>query len=116
MKTFIEKEMMKRGKFFNLNMISRPTNKNSKLSVIKSFQPIVELGKFWIPDDYIETFTTELIEEMKMITNEKILARHDDLIDAVSQLTLVNLMSTTPINSVDIDALTTKSYSNSYIF
>jgi predicted phage terminase large subunit-like protein len=116
MKTFIEKEMMKRGKFFNLNMISRPTHKNSKLSVIKSFQPIVELGKFWIPDDYIETFTTELLDEMKMITNEKILARHDDLIDAVSQLTLVNLLSATPINNTDIDALTTSSYSNSYIF
>jgi hypothetical protein len=74
------------------------------------------LGKFWIPDDYIEGFTTELINEMKMITNEKILAKHDDLIDAISQLTLIETIAGDPVNRSDIDAMTYTAAKNSYIF
>jgi predicted phage terminase large subunit-like protein len=116
MKTFIEKEMLARGRFFNLNMITRPTHKNSKLSVIKGLQPIIELGKLWLPDDYIGSFVAELKNEMMMITNEKILAKHDDLIDAVSQLTLVNILTVNSISHNYVDSLTRKSTKNSYIF
>jgi phage terminase large subunit-like protein len=81
-------------------MVSRPTHKNSKLTVLKSFQPIVELGRFWIPNDIMKNFTEELIDEMSMITNDKILAKHDDLIDCIAQLTLIDIISTTSINNV----------------
>jgi predicted phage terminase large subunit-like protein len=116
MKSFFEKEMIRRGKFFNLNMIARPNHKNSKLSVIKGLQPIVELGKFWVPEDYIEPFIAELMNEMSLITNEKILAKKDDLIDAVSQLTLVSLLNIQPVDNSRIDQLTNGSYKNSYMF
>jgi hypothetical protein len=43
------------------------------------------------------TFVEELKHEMSMITNEKILAKHDDLVDALAQLTLVRLLTQTPV-------------------
>jgi hypothetical protein len=59
--------------FFGVDMINRPNNKNGKLTVLKSFQPIVEMGRFWIPADIMENFTEELVTEMSMITVDKIL-------------------------------------------
>jgi len=112
MKTFIQNEMVKRGRFFNLEMVSRT---KSKLSILKAFQPIVELGRFWIPEDTIKDFTEELVHEMELITNDSILCKHDDLIDSISQLTLVDLISVEPIdldNEIDYDNQT----NNPYIF
>ena len=112
MKTFIQNEMIKRGKFFNLKMVSRTKN---KLAVFKSFQPIVELGRFWIPEDVIKRFTEELLHEMSLITNDSILAKHDDLIDAISQLTLIDMISIEPIdNNSFLDYDTQKV--NPYVF
>ncbi len=99
MKTFIEKEMLLRGTYFGIDMVSRPQHKNSKLSVIKSFQPIVNMGKFWIPESYLSTLTGELVNEMNLITNDKILARHDDVIDAIAQLTLIPMVTNIPVGS-----------------
>jgi len=105
-------EMVKRGRFFNLEMVSRT---KSKLSVLKAFQPIVELGRFWIPEDTIKDFTEELVHEMELITNDSILCKHDDLIDSISQLTLIELISIEPIdfgNEIEYD----KQDNNPYIF
>ena len=112
MKTFIQNEMVKRGRFFNLKMISRT---KGKLSVLKGFQPIVELGRFWIPEDVIIDFTEELLHEMELITNDSILSKHDDLIDSISQLTLIDTISIEPLdydneNSYDVQ------YENPYVF
>jgi len=112
MKTFIQNEMIKRGRFFNLKMISRT---KGKLSVLKGFQPIVELGRFWIPEDVIIDFTEELLHEMELITNDSILSKHDDLIDSISQLTLIDTISIEPLdydneNSYDVQ------YENPYVF
>ncbi len=116
MKTFIYNEQVKRGLFFGIDMITRPNHKNSKLTVLKSFQPIIELGRFWIPEDIMGDFTEELLLEMSMITNDKILAKHDDLIDAVAQLTLIDVISSTSINNhSELDIIDTE-LSNSYIF
>jgi phage terminase large subunit-like protein len=112
MKTFIENEMVKRGIFFNLEMVSRTTQ---KLSVLKSFQPIIELGRFWVPDDIMQNFVEELLNEMSMITNDKILARHDDLIDSIAQLTLINVIAAAPI-SYDSNFDTIEAEINPYIF
>jgi len=111
MKTFIQNEMIKRGKFFNLEMVSR--NK-SKLSVIKAFQPLVELNRFWIPKDYIQDFVKELKHEMSLITNDEIKAKHDDLIDAISQLTLIDLIYVNPVYDT-ISAIGNESFINPYI-
>jgi hypothetical protein len=83
---------------------------------LKSFQPIIELGRFWIPEDIMNDFTEELLQEMSMITNDKILAKHDDLIDCIAQLTLIDIISSTAINSgSELDIIDTE-LSNSYIF
>jgi phage terminase large subunit-like protein len=93
-------------------MVRRNTQ---KLSVLKAFQPIVELGRFWIPNDIMKNFTEELLNEMRMITNDKILARHDDLIDSIAQLTLIDIIAATPIN-YDENLDTIESEVNPYIF
>jgi predicted phage terminase large subunit-like protein len=112
MKTFIQNEMVKRGIFFSIDMVRRNTQ---KLSVLKAFQPIVELGRFWIPNDIMKNFTEELLNEMRMVTNDKILARHDDLIDSIAQLTLINIISAAPvISDSNLDIMEVET--NPYIF
>lgn len=115
MKTFIYNEQVKRGLFFGIDMVTRPNHKNSKLTVLKALQPIVEMGRFWIPDDIMHKFTEELISEMSMITVDKILAKHDDLIDCIAQLTLVDVIASEPIVAVSsLDGMSDDV--NSYIF
>ena len=102
MKTFIEKEMLRRNRYFSIDMVNRPTKKGSKLQVFKALQPIVNMGKLWVPENYMSNFVAELFDEMQLITNDKILAKHDDLIDSIAQLTLVNTISAAPVNNSDI--------------
>jgi phage terminase large subunit-like protein len=116
MKTFIYNEQVKRGMFFGVDMINRPNNKNGKLTVLKSFQPIVEMGRFWIPADIMENFTEELLNEMSMITVDKILAKHDDLIDAIAQLTLIDIIASTSIKDEPGLDIMDGEQTNSYIF
>jgi predicted phage terminase large subunit-like protein len=114
MKTFLEKEMLRRNIYFSINMIQRPNHKNSKLSVLKGFQPIVNMGKFWVPENYMDSFVNELINEMSMITNDKILAKHDDIIDSIAQLTLVNILTQTPVGTSQLNHIT--KVKNPYLF
>ena len=116
MKTFLEREMLLRNLYFSINMVNRPNKKGSKLTVLKGFQPIVNMGKFWIPEEYMSNFCAELIAEMDMITNEKILAKHDDLIDAIAQLTLVNILTFTPVGINEMDSRIARATKNSYIW
>ena len=113
MKTFIYNEMVNRGKFFNLKMIGKT---KAKLAVIKAFQPVLELGRFWIPEDYMQSFTDELLHEMGLITNDKILSKHDDLIDSVAQLTLIDMISVSPIATGSDLGYNNSEYKNSYAF
>ena len=112
MKTFMEQEMVRQGIYFGIDMVSRPQHKNSKLSVIKSLQPIVNNGKLWLPDGYISSFVTELLEEMNLITNDKILAKHDDLVDALAQLTLIPILVQQPVRKFEENSY--KAVKNSY--
>jgi len=112
MKTFIYNEMNRRGKYFNLQMVSRT---KAKLSVIKALQPIVELGKLWLPKTHIKDFVNELKHEMELITNESILAKHDDLVDSISQLTLIDISYNEPID-YDSDLSFYQNYNNPYVF
>jgi predicted phage terminase large subunit-like protein len=112
MKTFIQNEMMKRGIFFNLELVARTTQ---KLSVFKAFQPIVELGRFWVPENAIENFVGELLGEMSLVTNDAILSKHDDVLDAVAQLTLIEVISANPIKD-DAGIIDEEPTVSSYIF
>jgi predicted phage terminase large subunit-like protein len=106
MKTFVQNEMIARGIFFNLEMVARTTQ---KISVIKALQPIVELGKLWIPNDFIQSFVDELIHEMEMTTAEDVKAKHDDLLDSLAMLTLIPLIASPAIGehvSYDEEAFT----------
>jgi predicted phage terminase large subunit-like protein len=112
MKTFIQNEMVKRGIFFSIDMVSRTTQ---KLSVFKALQPIIELGRFWVPNDTMQDFVEELLNEMAMVTNDKILATHDDLLDSIAQLTLIEVIAATPISNGDsLDIM--ENEQNPYIF
>jgi len=102
--------------YFSIDMVTRPNKKGSKLTVLKGFQPIVNMGKFWIPEEYMSNFTHELISEMDMITNDKILAKHDDLIDAIAQLTLISILTFTPVGGNEFDERLRMSRKNSYLF
>jgi len=90
MKTFLQNEMVKRNRFFSIDMVKRS---KAKLSVFKALQPIVELGRFWIPEDTCKAFVDELKHEMSMISNDSILCSHDDVLDSVAQLTLIDMVS-----------------------
>ena len=89
---FMKNEMMRRGLYYNIETITRT---KSKLSVIKGFQPIVEAGKFFIVRDGGNSrFVNELLDEMQQITNDKIYAKHDDLIDSIAMLTQIDIIYT----------------------
>jgi hypothetical protein len=91
--------------------VSRTTQ---KLSVIKGFQPIVELGRFWVPEDRMKNFVDELLLEMSMITNDSIKAKHDDLIDSISMLTLIEVIASEPVRQSTIDD--SEEFVSPYIF
>jgi len=91
LKVFLEDMMFKKNIFMNIKMLKKNSRTN-KLFVFKSFQPIVESMKFWIPEDYMKDFTDELLHEMDFITNRAIKAKHDDLLDSIAQLTLAEPM------------------------
>ena len=116
MESFLKREMLLRNIYFSINMIARPSHKNSKLSVLKGFQPIVNMGKFFVPEDYMQSFVAELKNEMMMITNDKILSKHDDIIDSISQLTLINILIQSPVIPSQLQSTTSGTGRGSYIF
>lgn len=112
MKTFVQQEMIKNNMFFNIEMVKRTQN---KLAVIKALQPIVELGKLWLPEEK-SSLVMELEGEMSMITNDKIFAKHDDVVDALAQLTLVELISgSTPVIS-ELGTNYSSAFKSPYVF
>ena len=63
----------------------------------------------------MESFVEELKLEMSMITNDKILAKHDDIVDSIAQLTLVNVLVQTPVAESNVSNVY-KERKNSYLF
>ena len=114
MKTFIQNEMVKRGKFFNLQMVSRT---KAKLAVFKALQPIVEMGRLWLPKTHMKEFVDELKHEMSLVTNDSILAKHDDLLDSLTQLTLIDMIYAEPISyEYDNSLVDNEQFVNPYLF
>lgn len=113
MKTFIQNEMMKTGIWFNLEMVAR---RSSKLSILKALQPIVETNKLYFPTDVSKDFIGELKNQMMGVSVDKIFSKHDDLIDALSQLTLIDIISGTPIGDGIIGSSFESTRKNPYVF
>ncbi|OQX84625.1 MAG: hypothetical protein B6D63_04135 [Candidatus Latescibacteria bacterium 4484_7] len=109
----LQNEMVRRGIFFNLEMVKR-TSSMHKISVIKALQPLVELGKMWVPDDYAGEFVEELLHEMSMTTDEKVRARHDDIVDSLAMLTLIPIVAAQPV--AESELLEETAYVNPYLF
>jgi hypothetical protein len=51
-----------------------------------------------------------------MITNEKILAKHDDLIDSIAQLTLIRVLVQNPVGDAVQNNYRITQSKNSYLF
>jgi len=119
LKPLIESQMFDRKVFFSIKMLNK-NRTTSKLYVFKSFQPIVESMKFWIPEDYLDSFTEELLYEMNFITNKAIKAKHDDLLDSIAQLVLAEPMYAGVSVEEDDEFLGVQlgynTYENPYIF
>jgi predicted phage terminase large subunit-like protein len=101
MEQLLYREMQARGMLFSLTMVPKRSD-NTKISVIKGLQPIVEMGKMWMPTDYANSFIDELKHQMSMTTEEKVRAKHDDVLDSLATLTLVPMMNVQPIRESDI--------------
>ncbi len=85
----LQSEMIVKNVFFGIIEVTRGT---SKLSVIKTLEPRLNIGKFWLPKNSYKKQVEELKYQMSMVTNEKIRAKHDDVLDTIAQLGLVDLI------------------------
>jgi hypothetical protein len=117
LENYISNEMIRRGRFFNIDKVRR--NRISKIQIFKGFEPIVNKGKFFIPEktenEDFEKFIKELLHEMGHITYDAILAKHDDVLDSIAQLAQKELMYIEPIYENQQEEVEYK-YSNSYSF
>lgn len=89
LKTFFNRMMIESGRFFNVELIKR---RKAKLSVFKAFSILVKSKKFYIPNRGAEEYISELFDEMNGVTQSKIYAKHDDALDAISMVALVELI------------------------
>lgn len=104
-KKLLQSEMLNSNTFFNIQEVARGT---SKLSVIKTLEPRVNIGKLWLPKNTYKKQVEELKHQMSMVTNDSIKAKHDDLLDTLGQLGLVDLIGS--------DVLSTESLSSNYVY
>ena len=113
MEQILRNEMIRRGTFFNLEMVKR-TAQMHKISVIKALEPIVTMGKFWVPTDYANGFVEELLHEMSLTTQETVRSKHDDVLDSVAMLTLVPIVATAPARESPMFQM--EAQANPYVF
>jgi len=88
---WIQQEMIKRNIYFNLasdNNGSRPGIRpdKRKLDRIMEVQPKFNLKKIWLPKDHRKECMNELMNELRTITRNGIVSRHDDMIDTFSMM------------------------------
>lgn len=92
----LQREMLDQNTFFGIKEVGRGT---SKLSVIKTLEPRMNLGKLWLPENSYKKEVEELKYQMSMITNDSIKAKHDDLLDTLAQLGLIDLIGSDVIEN-----------------
>jgi predicted phage terminase large subunit-like protein len=114
MEQMLYREMQARGVLMSITMVPRKST-DRKISVIKGLEPLVAMGKFWVPEDYATAFVEELLHEMSLTTDEKVRARHDDVLDSLATLTLVPMLPVQSIKQADIfEGL--EDFINPYVF
>lgn len=85
----LQHEMLAKNTFFQIKEVTRG---KSKLSVIKTLEPRMNIGKLWLPKNAYKKQVEELKHQMSLVTHDGIKAKHDDLLDTLGQLGLVDLI------------------------
>ena len=104
---WITKEMIQRNVFFNLASGNnngeagiRPST--NKLERFKIAHPIIKLRKLYLPSDRKDLpIVVEMLAELALITFSGIKARHDDCIDTISMLPMLNVFE--PSETVSLE-------------
>lgn len=104
---WITKEMIQRNIFFNLASGNnngeagiRPAT--NKLERFKIAHPIIKLRKLYLPSDRKDLpIVVEMLAELALITFSGIKARHDDCIDTISMLPMLNVFE--PSETVSLE-------------
>lgn len=79
--------------------ILSPTNKN-KLERFNVVLPLFKQGKIWFPEEMKEDpIIIEAVKELKGITKKGIVSRHDDFIDTISQMGLMEIFPPSAITT-----------------
>ena len=94
-KKVLQNEMLARNTFFQIKEVTRGT---SKLVVVKTLEPRLNLGKLWLPKHSYKRQVEELKHQMSMVTNSEIKAKHDDLLDTLGQLGMIDLIGSDVID------------------
>lgn len=122
MSHFITKEMQLRNVFFRITELK---NTNRKIERIKGLEPIIKMGKMYLPIDKDLSDIEELKHQISMTTNEGVKAKHDDHLDCLSNMLQLGLTAGSKgtefygnhANPVYDDELEyTSSYRNSVVF
>jgi predicted phage terminase large subunit-like protein len=92
---WIQKEMLQRKNFFTLasdknsnDLGIRPTT--DKMTRFQVIVPMFKMGKMFFPNTRKDSpELTEIVEELSLITKSKFQAKHDDCIDPISMLSVM---------------------------
>lgn len=118
---WIKKEQLEKNIYFNIARststngkgrvgILSPTNKN-KLERFNVVLPLFKQGKIWLPEEMKEEpIMIEAVKELKAVTRRGIVSRHDDWLDTVSQLGLMEVW--TPSSMITTGELPLKEREN----
>jgi len=85
--SWIQKEMLSKGIWFNLKEI-RPTK--NKMTRFMEVLPEFKKGAILFNDKVEKDFKRELYDELSGITAKKFTSKHDDVIDTITQLFLLD--------------------------
>ena len=108
-KKMLNNEMLNKNTFMNIKEVTRS---RSKIATIKTLEPRLNVGKLWLPKDSYKSQVNELLHQMSMCTQDSIKAKHDDLLDTLAQLGLVDLIGSDIITQEEENSY---EYVNPYI-
>jgi len=89
------REMTARTVFFNLLSHGNGTKPGirligSKLQKMHEVVPLIKAGKIMVPDDIEHPWLTEFWTEIRLATKNGLKSKHDDVLDTVSMLYVIN--------------------------
>ena len=103
--SYLESEITHRGIGFNIVEVN-PTRGEGKFARVLGVQPMFKFKQIKFSSELKDSeMLIEGMSELEMITKEKIVAKHDDFIDTVSQLPYLRLLY--PSSEEDMEELST---------